>query len=175
MRLKCPNCSQNTLPIIKVFFADLFGWGVRCYKCDSRLSHPAWVRYVVSILMFCVMPCTYVADMALQAFQPPGYDILHELFAPMRIVTVGVIAIMLYVFKIIQREDASNVVAVYKLRRIAAIAICGWIGLVLISGGLTGFHSSRPTYVYLLDLFLLPVFPVLFFVVISVFLQNWTL
>lgn len=47
MKLKCPSCSIESLPFIRMFIADICGWAVRCRSCRKRVSHPVISRYIL--------------------------------------------------------------------------------------------------------------------------------
>lgn len=172
IQLKCPKCSNNTLAIARVFIADLFGWGVRCFKCDARLSHASTERHIVSILICVGMPCLYAADKALYAFHTPGYETMHKYIVISRLLIACFIGFIFYYSSLILREEAYNKPALYKVRKTIFISACIWGGLLLLRVCIVGFISLSTT----LEFAGVLAMPILLLPALAIFLvQDWTI
>ena len=164
MKLPCPNCTQSTLSIFKVFIADIFGWAVRCGNCKKRVSHSGLIRGALRVVAvigsFLVVAVTVYPD---QRFHAVNF------VACLGILIVVLTGIVLH-FALFKREDVVRDQTLHELRRILKILLIVY-GIVVLSKICFFYTNMLETVgfaLYIAFVFVVLSLPLLF-------AANWTL
>ena len=124
MNLKCPNCFNRSLPILKILIADCFGWAVRCTSCQKRVSHFKWTRSVIAVLVWFGFSFAFVFGIVPdQRFH--GIQFVISVFCVLIILVMVAV-----IFPLSEREEVVDNVIKQGVRK-AFIGISGISGILI--------------------------------------------
>lgn len=117
MKLKCPSCSTQSLSILKVMIADLFGWAVRCGSCQKRISHSGRIRCVLRLVFI-----SGIASSTAIAAYPDQRFHAFRFFVGVLIVAIVFVAVAIPALLFV-RDEILKTNQMVELRRVSMILL----------------------------------------------------